>query len=125
MFEKVLKKEYHTSDELDESPFKIKRYLDSDFIRKCFNYNILGEMLETLDNTKGTCENGVKVSLIKSGLIDLKNEIKQVSENKIKSERPNVIVNLVEKILHFNEQSDIFYTPEESPRNIMPELESE
>ena len=34
MFEKVLKKEYHTIDELGESLFKTKRYLDSDLIRK-------------------------------------------------------------------------------------------
>ena len=82
-------------------------------------------MLESLDNTKGTYKNGIKVNLIKSGLRDLKNEIKQMSENKIKIERPDVIVNLVEKILDFNEQSDTFYIPKESPRNIMPELESE
>ena len=82
-------------------------------------------MLESLDNTKGTYKNGVKVNLIKCGLRDLKNEIKHMSKNKIKSERPDVVVNLVEKILDFNEQSDTFYTPKESPRNIMPELESE
>ena len=100
----MLRKEYHTTNELDESLFKIKRYLDPDLIRKHFNYNTLGEMLESLDNTKGPYTNGVKVSLIKSGLRDLKNKIKQMSENKIKSERPNVIENLVEKILDFNEE---------------------
>ena len=121
----MLKKQYHTIDELDESLFKIKRYLNSDLIRKHFNYNTLGEMLESLSNARSTYKNGVKVSLIKSGLRDLRNEIKQMFENKIKSERPDGIVNLVEKILDFNEQSDIFYTPEESPRNIRPELESE
>ena len=97
MFEKVLKKEYHTIDELDESLFKIKGYLDSDLIRKHFNYNTLREMLESLDNTKGTYKNAVKVSLIKSRLRDLKNEIKQMSENKIKSERPDAVVDLVKK----------------------------
>ena len=61
-------------------------------------------MLESSDNTKGTYKNGVKVNLIKSGLRDLKNEIKHMSENKIKSERSDVVVNLVEKILDFNEQ---------------------
>ena len=54
MFEKVLIKEYHTIDELGESLFKRKRYLDSDLIRKHFNYNTLGEMLKKLYNTKGT-----------------------------------------------------------------------
>ena len=98
MFEKELKKEYHTIDELDKSLFKIGRYLDSDLIRKHFNYNILGEMLESLDNAKGTYKNRVKVTLIKSGLKDLKNEIK------IKSERPDVIVSLVENFFDFNQQ---------------------
>ena len=46
-------------------------------------------------------------------------------ENKIKSERPDVIVNLVGKILNFNKQPDRYYTPEELPRNIVPDLESE
>ena len=70
-------------------------------------------MLESLDSTKSTYKNGVKVSLIKSGLRDLKNEIKQMFENTIKIKRLDVIVNLIEKILDFNEQSDTFNTPEE------------
>ena len=125
VLEKVLQKERHTIDEIDESLFKIRRYLDSDLIRKHFNYNTLGEMLERLDITKGTNKNVVKVSLIKSRSTDLKNEIKQMSENKIKSERPNVIVNSVEKIFDFKEQADTFYTLQETLRNIMPELETE
>ena len=47
-----------------------------------------------------------------------------MSKNKIESERPDVIVNLVEKIPDFNEQPENFYTPEETPRD-MPDLESE
>ena len=43
-------------------------------------------MLESLDNTKSTYKNEVKVRLIKSGSRDFKNEIKQMSECKIKSE---------------------------------------
>ena len=64
--------------------FELRRYLDADLIKKHFNYNTLGEMLKRLDNTKGTYKNGVKVTLIKSGLRDLKNEIKKMSENEIK-----------------------------------------
>ena len=47
-----------------------------------------------------------------------------MSKNKIESERPDAIVDLFEKIIDFN-QSDTFYTPEESPRNIMLDLETE
>ena len=42
--------------------------------------------------------------MIESGLIDLRNEIKKVSEDGIKIEKPCKIVNIVEKILEFNEQ---------------------
>ena len=40
---------------------------------------------------------------IKSGLTDLKNEIKKMSEDEIKIEKPHKIVDIVEKILKFNE----------------------
>ena len=43
------------------------------------------------------------VSLIKSGLSDLKNEIKKMSEDETKIEKPYKIVDIVEKILEFNE----------------------
>ena len=56
-------------------------------------------MLEILDNTKGTYVSLVKVTLIKSGLRDFKNEIRQMSKNEIESERLDAIVNLTEKIL--------------------------
>ena len=81
-------------------------------------------MLESLENTRNTYKTAVKVNLIKRGLRDLKNQIKQMSKNKIESGRPDVIVDLFKNILDFNE-SDSFYTPEESPRNIMLDLETE
>ena len=69
-------------------------------------------MLENLFNARGTYKNEGKVSFIKYGLRELKNEIKQMSENEIKSKRPDPIVNLVEIILDANErQLDRFYTP--------------
>ena len=62
-------------------------------------------MLRNLFDTISTYKNGVKVSLIKNGLRNLKNEIKHMSGNEIKSKRPDVIVDLVEKILDFNERN--------------------
>ena len=41
--------------------------------------------------------------MINSRLIDLKNEIKKMSEDEIKIEKPNKIVGVVEKILEFNQ----------------------
>ena len=45
------------------------------------------------------------VNVIKSRLSDLKNEIKKMSENKIEIEKPNKIVDIVEKIIDFNKQN--------------------
>ena len=39
--------------------------------------------------------------MIRSGLIDLKNEIKKMSEDGKEIEKPDKIVNLVEKVLDF------------------------
>ena len=46
----------------------------------------------------------IQVNLIRSGLTDLKNEIKKMSEDE-EIENPDKIVNLVKKILDFNEQN--------------------
>ena len=43
------------------------------------------------------------VYITKSGLNNLKNEIKKMSEDEIKIEKPYKIVDIVEKILKFNE----------------------
>ena len=45
------------------------------------------------------------VYITKSGLNNLKNEIKKMSEDEIKIEKPYKIVDIVEKILKFNEEN--------------------
>ena len=62
-------------------------------------------MLETLYSVNNKENNHMIVKIIKSGLIDLKNEIEKMSENEIKIEKPYKIVDIVEKILEFNEQN--------------------
>ena len=140
MLEKVVKSEYDTYNDFDELLLKARGYLDSDLIQKHFNYNTLEEMLEYLFNARVTYKNGARVSVIKSGLKDLKNEIRQMSASEMNNRRPDVIVNLVQKILDANErQLDRYFTPrsdtsdfgtremfenEEMPGD-MPELESE
>ena len=92
--------------------------LDPRLIQKQLSFNTLGDILEYLFKTKGRYKNAVRVSLIKAGLKDLKNAIKQTPKIKITDKGTDVIVNLVEKILDTNErQLDRFYTPEESPRD--------
>ena len=46
--------------------------------------------------------NSKLVELIKSGLSDLRNEIENMSEEEKQIENPNEIVNIVERILEFN-----------------------
>ena len=50
-------------------------------------------------------ENKKLVDLIKSGLKDLKDEIKEMSENEIEIERPDKMVDLVQEMLEFNRQN--------------------
>ena len=45
------------------------------------------------------------VDSIKSGLKDLENEIEQMSKNEGENERPNKIVDIVERILYFSNQN--------------------
>ena len=45
------------------------------------------------------------MSVINSGLKDLKDNIKEVSKEEWKIEKPNKIVKIVKKILNFNKQN--------------------
>ena len=58
-----------------------------------------------LNKTNYTDKNNKLVSLINSGLKDLKEEIKMMSKAEIENEDSELIVEIVEKILKFNEQN--------------------
>ena len=105
MLEKVVQSNYDTYNDLDKLLDKAKEYLDSNLIQKKFNFNTLGDKLNYLFKTKGNYKDLVRVSLIKAGLKDLKNEIKQMSRMEIFKNKPDEIVNLVEKILDANNLS--------------------
>ena len=60
-------------------------------------------MFKTLYNLNNRKKNNLLVNIIKSGLSDLKNEIKKMSEDEIIIEKPYEIVDIVEKILEFNQ----------------------
>ena len=59
-------------------------------------------MLKSLYNLNDRKKNNLLVNTIKS---DLKNEIKKMSENEIKIEKPHKIVDIVERIFEFNRQN--------------------
>ena len=62
-------------------------------------------MVIFLSKTKDQTKNNELVSVINSGLKDLKEEIKKMSEAEKEIEDPESIVNIVEKILKFNKQN--------------------
>ena len=61
-------------------------------------------MTKQLYETKNKKENNELVNVIKSGLIDLKDEIKKMSKEEIENEKPDKILKVVEEILKFKKQ---------------------
>ena len=61
-------------------------------------------MLKTVYNTNDKKKNNDLVIMIKSGLSDLKKEIENMSEEEKEIEKPNVIIDIVKKILEFDKQ---------------------
>ena len=57
-----------------------------------------------LNKTNDTEKNNKLINLINSGLKDLKEEIKKMSEAEIENEDPELIVEIVQKVLKFNEK---------------------
>ena len=72
---------------------------------KYFKFQKPSDMLALLNKTNDTEKNNKLVNLINSGLEDLKEEIKKMSEVEIENEDPESIVEIVEKILKFNKQN--------------------
>ena len=62
-------------------------------------------MLKAVYTTKNRRKKEKLVNVIKSGLSDLKNEIKEMSDDVIEIEKPDKIVDIVEKVLEFNRQN--------------------
>ena len=63
-------------------------------------------MLKNLEKSKNNTEKiKIQVNLIKSGLSDSKNEIKEMSEDEEETKQPNETVDIVEKIFEFNNQN--------------------
>ena len=62
-------------------------------------------MKKIMYKTKNTNRNKDLVNVIKSRLVDLKNEIKKMSEDETEIEKPDEMVDIVEKILELNDQN--------------------
>ena len=79
--------------------------MNDDLFNKCFKFQRPSGMFTLLNKTNNTEKNNKLVSLINSGLKALKEEIKKMFEAEIENEDPELIVNIVEKILKFNKQN--------------------
>ena len=62
-------------------------------------------MLKKLSRLKNTEENKIQVCFVRSGLRDLKEEIKETGEDEKETEKPNEIMNIAENGLEFNTQN--------------------
>ena len=78
--------------------------INRELFKKHFNFQRLSSMLKDLYQINDSEKNNKLVSVINSGLKDLKKEIKEMSEDEIKIEKPDKIVEIVEEILKFNKQ---------------------
>ena len=74
---------------------------------KHFNNVVPSALAKKLFETKDKKKNNDLVKLIKSGLHDLKNEIKEMSEEEIEIEKPDKILRIVEEILDFNKKIQV------------------
>ena len=91
--------------EFNESTVYKEMGINSELFPNHFNFQAPTFMLTALYNTPTKKKNNYLVHVIKSGLKDLKEEIKGISEAGIKIEGLDEMVDIVEKILEFNSQS--------------------
>ena len=82
-----------------------KENINNELIKKHFNFQSPSVMLKSLNDINDIEKKNELVSVIVSGLKDLKKEIKEMTKEEKKIEMPNNIVNLAENILRFNKQN--------------------
>ena len=89
-----------------ESLIKIKeRDINDQLVRKHFLVQDLRALLEKLSKSKNNAKrNKIQVNLLKDGLRDFKEEIEDMNKEEKETERPNEIVNIIEKVFEFNRQ---------------------
>ena len=75
--------------------------MNDELVSKYFLVQNLGTLLKQTKDLK----NKQLVTVIKIGLSDFKNEIKNMSEKDKETEKPNEMRDIVEKILEFNKQN--------------------
>ena len=90
-------------EKLNEWINKKETGIDRELFKKHFNVQRPSDMLKTVYNTNDKKKNNDLVIMIKSGLNELKRETENMSEEEKEIEKPNEIIDIVEKILEFND----------------------
>ena len=85
--------------EFTELIIKEEANINGELFKNYFKFQMPSAMSKALYNLNDREKNNLLVDIIKSGLSDLKNEIKKMSEEEIEIENPNEIVDIVEKSL--------------------------
>ena len=92
-------------DEFKKYITKKEAKINRELFNKHFQYQTPSALLKNLYKINDKEKNGLLVSVINNGLKDLKGEITKMSEEEKKFEDPELIVEIVEEILKFNEQN--------------------
>ena len=79
--------------------------INDDLFNKYFKFQRASDMLKFLNKTNDIEKNNELVNLINSGLKDLKEEMKQMSEVEIENEDPELIEKTAKKILKFSKKN--------------------
>ena len=79
--------------------------INKELSKNHFFYQTPSALLKELYKTNDKEKNRLLVSVINSGLKDLKEKIKKMSKEERKIEKPDKIVKIVKKILNFNKQN--------------------
>ena len=78
-----------------------------ELFEKFFYFSVPTVLVKELYETKDKNENNELVNVIKSGIIDFKDEIKKMSKEEKENEKPDKILKIVEEILKFNKQKQL------------------
>ena len=91
-------------NELNELITRRETDISNELVKKYFFVQDLRCLLKNLEKLKNNPEKNIELVIaIKSGLEDLEDEIKNMNEKEKETEKANEIVDIVEKILEFNE----------------------
>ena len=80
--------------------------INSEIFQRLFKFQRPSDMFKLLYKTNNKKKNKGLVNMIKSRLSDLKNGIEKMSEDEIEIEKPNEILDIVEKILSLIEKNN-------------------